>query len=239
MLDLGVNAVLAQISARYQAMQDQEQALYEQYTRDINQYINDSRADEMARLNILANEQRQKAEAVRVREEMESRMASDAEGFKRKAADYESQIRKLEADMERRLKERDNTYREQLKSAQSVEKDLRNTIRQKDSAMGTIEAKVKAEYEHQLAVKDDLLKSGEERYQSQIASMEEHNRYARKMNLIAFVGASIAMLFFGMLLGAFLFRGSAGGEKVSVYDSRVESTLDADAGASLGPGFPV
>lgn len=225
MLGLGINEVLSKISDQYQKMQEQEQELYDQYARDINQYINDSRADEMARINTLANEQRQKAEAIRVREEMESRMASDAESFRRKAADYEAQIRKAEEEMSRRLKERDDSYREQLKTAQSVEKDLRNTIRQKESAMSEVEARVKAEYEHQLSVKNDLLRSADERFQQQVANMEEHNRYARRMNIVVLLGVAIATLFAGMMIGAFLFRTPSVSNQSRAFDA-LESSYE-------------
>ena len=91
--------------------------------------------------------------------------------------------------------------------------------------MSEVEARVKAEYEHQLSVKNDLLRSADERFQQQVANMEEHNRYARRMNIVVLLGVAIATLFAGMMIGAFLFRTPSVSNQSRAFDA-LESSYE-------------
>lgn len=215
MLDMCITEVLDEISNMYIACMEDEQALYRDWQDQMHRFIEDNRQADIARMNVLAEDLRQKERADQVLADQTAKIRTMVQDHNNKRKELMDEIEKLRADNQATiisLKQESSAELEKVRAEKSELEAKFNDLLDKYSNLDAMKDK---EYEERMEELRDEVFSWEDKC-DHLASVHKRN----SLNSVFFVvSAVIAALFIGFVGGEFV---SLSRQTKSEYRSIVE-----------------
>ena len=209
LLDLAINETLDKMSDAYVDILEAERAEYDKYHEQMLKFIDDNRKDEKARIEALAEENRQVKRANEVRGEYIAKIKAMAAEYEMKRTVLQSDLDNMRREHEIEIKNHDN----ELNSRVAAEKSRADSLQvQLDTLLqqySELEDKKNKELEDRVKVyKDDAALKD--------TQMQHIIQSGKKSNMLT-IGLCIALLVAGLGIG-FLFgnSNSSGGAAASM-----------------------
>lgn len=197
MMEHGTSEILTMINAKYQIARDREDAAYQRQLDSIRDFTSNEKENELVRIRVLEEEQRQQTELVRTRNELNSKLESERREADQREDALKREIERLRTQAAEDAKMREAVYNKHVSELEDRMNDTELRARKADERAASIESSVEAR--HAQIHADD--KAMVDRLQSEIDAMTKavHRNTAIMIGL--FIIALIAAFCFGAAVG--------------------------------------
>lgn len=217
-LDMGVTSALKEVTEMYLKCLDEEKAVYAEKQREMEQFLNDNREHEIARVNTLKEELAQSDRANAVMAEYAARMQALRDQFDTQSKMMDAQIQRIERErqaeldsMKRQHMDELQALKDKLSTSEGEAADLRSQIIHMD------EIKDK-QYESRL----EELAGEREAFSRKYEHLADMQKKTGAIIIVAAVVGIIAALAVGFAAGMFATRGEdAGFQNIQLPDGYV------------------
>lgn len=206
-LDMGVTSALKEVTEMYMKCLDEEKAVYAKKQQEMEQFLNDNREHEIARVNTLKEELAQSDRANAVMAEYAARMQALRDQFDTQSKMMEAQIQRIEKErqaeldsMKRQHMEELQALKDKLSTSEGEAADLRSQIVHMD------EIKDK-QYESRM----EELAGEREAFSRKYEHLADMQKKTGAIIIVAAVVGIIAALAVGFAAGMFATRGEDSG----------------------------
>lgn len=206
-LDMGVTSALKEVTEMYLKCLDEEKAVYAEKQREMEQFLNDNREHEIARVNTLKEELAQSDRANAVMAEYAARMQALRDQFDTQSKMMDAQIQRIERErqaeldsMKRQHMDELQALKDKLSTSEGEAADLRSQIIHMD------EIKDK-QYESRL----EELAGEREAFSRKYEHLADMQKKTGAIIIVAAVVGIIAALAVGFAAGMFATRGEDSG----------------------------
>lgn len=206
-LDMGVTSALKEVTEMYMKCLDEEKAVYAKKQQEMEQFLNDNREHEIARVNTLKEELAQSDRANAVMAEYAARMQALRDQFDTQSKMMDAQIQRIEKErqaeldsMKRQHMEELQALKDKLSTSEGEAADLRSQIVHMD------EIKDK-QYESRM----EELAGEREAFSRKYEHLADMQKKTGAIIIVAAVVGIIAALAVGFAAGMFATRGEDSG----------------------------
>lgn len=223
LLDLAVNRILGKLSQTYLKAVEEETKLYDSYQAKFLKFIDDNRKDEKARIEALAEENRQIKKANEVRGEYVAKIKAMSAEFDVKRAAMQADLDRMRKDHEDEMR----VYGQELTSKLEIERQhsasLQTQLNELFDRYKSLEDRKNAEVEERVqSLRDDNAAKD-----AQMEHLMESSKRANRMTVL-FAAALAAVA-----LAVGLFIGGAGKASATTFDSSnptpsISESMEAD-----------
>lgn len=221
-LDMGINSALSEVSRMYMTLLDEEKQRWNEYQKAMLEFIDVNRKDEISRVRVLAEEQRQSERADAVMAECTAKMEQQAIEFesRRKALADELEQTRRQAQEEAAKKEQE--YREGLRQATADHETMQCRINDLIHDIGAMDDKKDNQYRAQL----DALVAEREAFSQKYDHLADMVKKERMMVVTLATVGIVAALVIGFVAGEFVnIKGKGAATQKSVAQN-LEQQLD-------------
>lgn len=232
LLDLQISQTLAAMSEHYQDMLAQEESARADYIKAIQDYLDEHRKDEIARMAVIDETQRQKDAASKLAEEYERRIKSISAEHAAVCDKYVQELNVARAH-EESLKKDYNAREAAHKATEEAMNNKYNTLMDRFT---TLDATKSQEYEARMEVLANDKKAAEEH----LAHVDRvHNKYNR-VSVVIWAAIALATFCIGLLFGAkFLAAQPQSAPSDGHYSISFTTPNDGDSGEGQSETFEI
>lgn len=222
LLDLAVNETLKEMSGLYLKVLRDEKKEYIRLQNEMTRFIDDNRKDEKARIDALAEENRQVKKAEEVRREYTSKIKSMSSEFDMKTIALKADIEQMQREHDRELQKNQSEWSSKLAEEQKKNEILQQQIDELLGKYSNLNEKTHAEYEKRINDYESRIKSFDvEREDNR--SREEHiissHKRSNLISIFCVIAILIAALGIGFMIGSIInVRKTSQIEQQSLYD---------------------
>lgn len=231
LLDMSINEVLAEVTEMYKGLMEGENARRQELADEIQKFLDDNRKDDIDRIRVLDEQQKQATAADRVLSEQTAKIRKMSEEFNTKKKELQEEIAALRRENQQRIEACQSDADRQVKTA----KDERDALqRQYDNLLEKYENldKMKDEqYKLRLEEKDGEI----EAWKSRNEHTEEVHRRNSTLAIFLIVAIAIACISIGYITGEWANNNRQAKNAVAEYQETVneyEDSMNADQGVS-------
>lgn len=200
MMDMGVQAALAEVSKMYLACLEDENARYREYQKAMLDFVDTNRKDEISRIEVLREQQRQSEKADAVMAECISKMQRQTEEFEARRKALSEEIEQLRRKFRDDLAVKDKEYEEGLRKANADHDTLQGRIDNLLSEVTRLDDKKEREY----AARMDALVAEREAADQKYEHLVDMVKKERMMVITACTVGVVASLVVGFVAGEFV-----------------------------------
>lgn len=200
MMDMGVQAALAEVSKMYLACLEDENARYKEYQKAMLEFVDTNRKDEMTRIEVLREQQRQTEKADAVMAECTSKMQRQTEEFEARRKALSEEIDQLRRKFRDDLAAKDKEYEEGLRKANADHDTLQGRIDNLLAEVTRLDDKKEQEY----AARMDALIAEREAADQKYEHLVDMVKKERMMVVTACTVGVVASLVVGFVAGEFV-----------------------------------
>lgn len=221
-LDMGINSALSEVSRMYMTLLDEEKQRWNEYQKAMLEFIDVNRKDEISRVRVLAEEQRQSERADAVMAECTAKMEQQAIEFesRRKALADELEQTRRRAQEEAAKKEQE--YRDGLRQATADHETMQGRIDNLIHDLGAIDDKKENQYRAQL----DALVAEREAFSQKYDHLADMVKKERMMVVTLATVGIVAALVIGFVAGEFVNIKGKGAVAQQGVSQNLEQQLD-------------
>lgn len=195
--DLSVSEVLRELSDIWEGMQKEEAELYDEYDKQLLEFLDDNRKNDIAYADALAEQLAQRTMADKVAEELNTKLNERKIEAEQRAIAHREEIERIERETASRLQMMNDDYEKSMNGMQA-NLDLVNAERTKlIDNLADLDNKNKAIYSDRIEKLEKDLRAHEAHTEHIINTHKQHNRIA----LLAAIVALVAMLAIGLIGG--------------------------------------
>lgn len=195
LLDIAVNETLSKLSKAYTSALEAEGKVYEKLQAQMAKFIDENRKDEKARIEALAEENRQVKKANEVRGEYISKI-------KTMSAEFDMKKAALQADIDRMRREHDDELRaceRDLASRLEVEKEKNKLLQEQ---LDALRQQYKDSEDNKDKEFDDRIRQIDAVNNEQVQSIIESQKKSSKTTLCISIAAVVICLVIGFIVGS-------------------------------------
>ena len=200
MLDAAINASLSALSKVYLGMLQSEKVEYMRLQNEITRFIDENRKDEKARIEALAENNRQVKQANDVRKEYAAKMKAMASEFDMKKVALEADISAMQRKHDEDIRKSDNEWKAKLAEYQAKIDSLQEELKQSKEDFHNLHDTLEADYGKQI---DDLKNELDLREDNMGHVIETHKR-SNLITVFLIIAAVIAAIGAGFILGTWI-----------------------------------
>jgi len=225
-LDAGISETLKIIGDEYTKMLAMERKEYARLQAVITDFQNENMANEEARINTMAEDQRRNNEVVKTREEYEAKFALASRDFDARVAAVRTEIDKLMTEHENRIgdirdrhdhdiQELKNAHEDQIQHKNREIDMLNEQLTSANTQLETLtkkytelDANVNKKYINQI----EMLKNEREAWTERANQVEHLHKYTDRIKITVMIIGIVAALGIGVILGTALKEGTSADE---------------------------
>lgn len=200
MMDMGVQAALAEVSKMYLACLEDENARYKEYQQAMLDFIDTNRKDEISRIEVLREQQRQTEKADAVMAECTSKMQRQTEEFEARRKALSEELEQLRRRFRDDLSAKEQEYADNIRKAKADHETMQGRIDNLLSEITRLDDKKESEY----ASRMDALVAEREASDQKYEHLVDMVKKERMMVLTACTVAVVASLVVGFVIGEFV-----------------------------------
>lgn len=214
MLDIAVNETLKDMSNLYLRVLRDEKKEYIRLQNEMTRFIDDNRKDEKARIEALAEENRQVKKANEVRRDYTAKIKAMAAEFDMKKTMLQADIDRMTHEHELALDNSKTEWSLRLEEERNKNKALQGQIDELLEKYATLDEKKKAEYESRVAALEQINKAKS----NDIEHIVEVHKQSNSITVMLIVAILVAALGTGFMFGSVMnVRKTSQIEQQSVY----------------------
>lgn len=232
LLDAAIVEVMEEMTVMYAALVDRETAERARIQKEIMRFIDANRKDEKARVEALAEENRQSKKAAEVRDSLTAKIKSMSIDFDMKKAALQADIDRMHREQEEELRNCESRWSERYNTEKAHAENLETQIADLLKQYSELDEKKSAEYESKFNSLKEEAEAKDEHVKKILSS-------AKRTNMI-----SIAIVIVGIIvsiaIGFFLGSNSnktAGNVPADNTSKATFRNIDDDAGYNTGSNF--
>ncbi len=233
LLDLAVNETLKQMSELYLKVLRDEKKEYIRLQNEITRFIDDNRKDEKARIEALAEENRQIKKADEVRRDYTAKIKAMVAEFDTKRTMLQADIDRLNHEHEMEIEARKTEYNNRLEEERVKSDTLQQQVNELLEKYALLDDKKKNEYAGRISELERLSKSKDEDMDRIVAAHKRSNT----ITILLVIAILIASLGVGFMFGSIMnVRKTSQIEQQGIYQQyeyNQQSTVDAPT--NVGP----
>jgi hypothetical protein len=219
LLDVAINATLKEIAEVYLKVLREEKREYIRLQHEMTRFIDDNRKDEKARIEALAEENRQVKKANEVRRDYTSKIKAMSAEFDMNRAALQADIDRINHEHERELESRKNEWAAKLNAEQEKNKELQIQVDSLLEKYANLDDKKHNEYAERIASLNGIVKSKDEEIDHIVASHKRSNT----ITVMLTVAILIASLGVGFMFGSIVnVRKTSATEVQSIYQQQYQ-----------------
>lgn len=199
-LDMGITSVLKEISDMYRTVLDDENKDYMTYYNSIMDFLDEHRKDEVARIEVLAEQNRQKEEADKTREEYAARLDGMTAEFEAKQKTFLADIEKLRAEQDARFASTKSDCETRVAEADKRTEEIQEKYNELLDKYTNINKQKDVEYEARIKEMGQINQSLQDRCEY---IQSQHNSF-NKLSIFLGVAIIIIGITVGFIIGAFV-----------------------------------
>ena len=230
LLDLAVNETLKQMSQLYLKVLRDEKKEYIRLQNEMTRFIDDNRKDEKARINALAEENRQIKKANEVRKDYTAKIKAMSAEFDVKKTALQADIEKIKRMHQIEIENHESEWQAKLDAEQEKCAGLQRQVDDLLNKYAELDNKKQAEYESRINTLEQEKESWEEQMQHVI---DTHTR-SNKLSVVLIVAILIASIGIGFMFGSLInVRNTSKIEQNKVYQQyQQEQVIQQDSSDS-------
>ena len=233
LLDLAVNETLKEMSGLYLKVLRDEKKEYIRLQNEMTRFIDDNRKDEKARIDALAEENRQIKKAEEVRRDYTAKIKAMSAEFDMKKTVLQADIDRMQREHDNEIKATKNEWSAKLEAANDKNVELQKQIDDLLVKYSDLDAQKRNEYEQRINEYESRIKSFDAERQDNISReahiIESHKR-ANTASVFLVIAILIASLGIGFMLGSILnVRKTSQIEQQSLYNAEFVMPDDASS----------
>lgn len=225
LLDMSVNQTLKDMADLYLKVLRDEKREYIRLQNEMTCFIDDNRKDEKARIEALAEENRQVKKANEVRKDYTAKI-------KAMAAEFDMKKTMLQADIDRITHEHDvvlenskNEWLAKLEEEQAKNRTLQGQLDDLLDKYASLDDKKKAEYESRVAELEQINKAKSE----DIEHIVETHKHSNSVTIMLIVAIVVAALGAGFMFGSIMnVRKTSQIEQQGVYQQYITEDVNSN-----------
>lgn len=236
-LDYGINAALKEVSNIYLQLLDYEKQTYDAYAANMQKFIDDNRKDEIARINALAEEQRQQQKSDKIMAEYTERVKNMTAEFDAKEAQLDADLKKMErdtaqqiADKENQLAEKETAWRNRIAEYEQRCKDLQGQVDELLSRYSQLDSLKDSQYASRITELQNEKKSMEDRCNH----IESAHKKTNVVSIFLIIAVAIATLAVGIIVGSYISIDKETNEAISNTQIAVQNNQNDTESATQG-----
>lgn len=236
-LDYGINAALKEVSNIYLQLLDYEKQTYDVYAANMQKFIDDNRKDEIARINALAEEQRQQQKSDKIMAEYTERVKNMTAEFDAKEAQLDADLKKMErdtaqqiADKENQLAEKETAWRNRIAEYEQRCKDLQGQVDELLSRYSQLDSLKDSQYASRITELQNEKKSMEDRCNH----IESAHKKTNVVSIFLIIAVAIATLAVGIIVGSYISIDKETNEAISNTQIAVQNNQNDTESATQG-----
>jgi len=223
LLDLAINETLKEMSDLYLKVLRDEKKEYTRLQNEMTRFIDDNRKDEKARIEAIAEQNRQVKQANEVRKEYTAKI-------KALSAEFDVKKTSLQADIDRMKKEHDielgnyeAAWKEKVNAERTKNEDLQRQLDELMNKYADLDSAKKAEYEARINTFEQERASWKEELDHVVSV---HNR-SSKITIFLIIAILLASMGIGFIFGTILnVRKTSKIEQTNLYNQSIEQQYD-------------
>lgn len=225
MLDLAVNTTLTDMANLQLRVLRDEKKEYIRLQNQITCFIDDNRKDEKARIEALAEENRQVKKANEVRADYTAKIKAMSAEFDMKKTVLQADIDKLSHDHELELASKESDWASKLTDEKTKSQALQNQVDTLLEKYADLDTQKKQEYESRVSELEQLNKTKED----DINHIIDTHKKANAVSVVLIIAIMIAALGAGFMCGSIMnVRKTSQIEQQSVYEQYQNDNSDKD-----------
>lgn len=200
MMDMGVQAALAEVSKMYLSCLEDENARYKEYQQSMLEFVDANRKDEISRVEVLREQQRQTEKADAVMAECTSKMQRQTEEFEARRKALSEEIEQLRRKFRDDLSAKEKEYADGLRKANADHDTMQGRIDNLLSEITRLDDKKSQEYGSRIDALVAEREASDQKYEHLVDMVKKE----RMMVITACTVGVVAALVVGFVAGEFV-----------------------------------
>lgn len=200
LLDIAINTTLKELSDIYLRVLKEEKKEYIRIQNELIRFTDENRKSEIARIEALAEENRQSNKAEEVRREYASKIKAMAAEFESKTATLQAEVRQMRIDHDNELRLRLVECDEKLKTEQAKTEDIQRQFNELLDKYSSLEETKNKEYADRI----QRLKDENDSFKDELEHVSAVHKRSNKIAVYLVIVAVIAAIGAGFMLGSIL-----------------------------------
>ncbi len=217
-LDMGITSVLKEVSDMYRTVLDDENKDYMTYYNSIMDFLDENRKDEVARIEVLSEQNRQKEEADKTREEYAARLDGMTAEFEAKQKTFLSDIEKLRAEQDARFASTKSDCEARVAEADKRTEEIQEKYNELLDKYTNINKQKDVEYEARIKEMGQINQSLQDRCEY---IQSQHNSF-NKVSIFLGIAIIIIGITVGFIIGAFVNIRNTSSEERKQLEQQIE-----------------
>lgn len=225
LLDLAVNETLKEMSSLYLKVLRDEKKEYIRLQNEMTRFIDDNRKDEKARIDALAEENRQVKKANEVRNDYTAKIKAMAAEFDLKKTVLQADIDKMQREHDAEIRNYQSEWNAKLDEEKRKSKQLQEQIDELLHKYSELDDKKSKEYEERIREYENRINAFDSERKDNVSReahiIESHKR-ANTVSVFLVIAILIASLGVGFMIGSIVnVRKTSEIEKQNVYKTQM------------------
>lgn len=233
LLDLAVNETLKEMSALYLKVLQDEKKEYIRLQNEMTRFIDDNRKDEKARIDALAEENRQIKKANEVRKEYTAKIKTMSAEFDMRKTVLQADIDKMQREHEAEIRDYQAEWNNRLEEEKRKSEQLQGKIDELLTKYSELEEKKSKEYEERIRDYENRISAFDDERKDNVSReahiIESHKR-ANTVSIFLVIAILIASLGIGFMIGSIInVRRTSEIERQNVYQSQTTTSDEQES----------
>ena len=200
LLDMAISATLQELSGVYLVVMRDEKREYIRIQNEMTRFIDDNRKDEKARIEAIAEQNRQSRRAEEVRNEFAAKVKAMAQEFEAKKALLQADLDGINREHDEDMRRIESEWQGRLNLEKARSAELQQKVDDLTDKLSQVDAVRDESVRRQLAQKDEE----KEDLKRQLDHMVEVNKRSNMISVFLVAAIAIAMIGIGFILGSIL-----------------------------------
>lgn len=219
-LDLGITSALSEVSRMYAPLLEAEQKKYEEYQKQMSEFIDKNRKDEVARIAVLDEDNKQREKADIVMAECTAKLQQQTEEFEARRVSLSNELESLKRQHAEELKAREKEYVDGLRKAREEHETLEGRVDQLTGELIKLDDKKESQYQARMDALIAERESFAQKYEHLVDMVKKE-----RMMVVTFAAVGVmAALVVGFVVGEFV---NIKGKSLEVQ-KRISSQMEED-----------
>ena len=233
LLDLAVNETLKEMAALYLKVLQDEKKEYIRLQNEMTRFIDDNRKDEKARIDALAEENRQIKKANEVRKEYTAKIKTMSAEFDMRKTVLQADIDKMQREHEAEIRDYQAEWNNRLEEEKRKSEQLQGKIDELLTKYSELEEKKSKEYEDRIRDYENRISAFDDERKDNVSReahiIESHKR-ANTVSIFLVIAILIASLGIGFMIGSIInVRRTSEIERQNVYQSQTTTSDEQES----------
>lgn len=202
LLDIAVNETLKEMADLYIKVLHDEQREQARLQREITKFIDDNRKDEKARIEALAEENRQTKKAEEVRREYATKIKAMSAEFDMKKTVLQADVDRMRQEHDIEISKLEAEWKKKLNEEHAHSEDLQKKVDDLLDRLATVDEAKTLEYKERMEALENEKETWKRHTDDIIAEHKKSDNSNFKMSLIVIIAAIIAAIGIGFMAGS-------------------------------------